>query len=62
VASLTAEVPCSQVAAPEADQHENPPLLTLARGPPMSVIEQWVPLKRGHFFNRDCEKVDGKTS
>ena len=28
----------------------------------MSIIEQLFPLRRGLFFNSDCEKADGKTS
>ena len=44
-------------------QHKNPHSLALARDPLlMSVIEQSFPLRRGDFFNRDCEKVDGKAS
>jgi hypothetical protein len=28
----------------------------------MSIIEHLLPLGRDRFFNRDCEKVDGRTS
>ena len=59
VASITAEGP-EIAGCGTGGGNENPALLALSQG--LYIIEQLLRLGRGCFFNRDCEKVDGRTA